>query len=154
MLKCYVKDNIQYFFKIFVNVESNVTSAIKKSLHSMFTLFTPLKSFFHLLPHFEQLLLLISIFPLRQTYVNIRMQKRRTIKPSFKIFYFANSGRYISRIVYTRYAITAIHIDSVPYAYSPVFHPWLPKLFFSLYPAQCNFWIRSTTYKIYRKMSL
>ena len=44
--------------------------------------------------------------------------------------------------------IPAIFIDNVPYAYFPIFYPWLPTLFFSFRPAQCNFGVRP---KIYTK---
>ena len=93
MLSCYVKNNIRSFFKI----PSSTLCLIFNNRFYKFQSFSYAKL----------------------TYLNIRIQKLRAIKPSFEIIYSADSGRYICWIVYTRYVIPAILIDNVPYTYYP-----------------------------------
>ena len=50
--------------------------------------------------------------------------------------------------------IPAVLTNTALNAYYPIFHPWLPTLFFSLHLAQCNFGIRPTIYRVYRNTSL
>ena len=112
----------------------------------MFTLFTSLKSFFSLLPPSEQPFLLISIFPLCQTYLIHQhpYTKTEVHLTIFRNHLFCKLGKV--------YLLDYVHQirDNVPYVCYPTFHPCLQTLFFSLHPAQCNFGIRPAIYRIYK----
>ena len=126
----------------------------KKSLHKIFILFTPLKNhFFHLFASFWTIAVTnYSLRPVSNLFTSVSVDKNwGPSNPLLKLFILQTRVGISAEIFTRRYVVLAIIIDNVPYAYYFIFHLWL--LFFSLHPAQCNFGIRPTIYRIYRNTS-